>query len=179
MHNPVPVPKPADPHTNTASMTKEPVEISESFTTSPIQPEVIPTVLEIPSDSTPGPDQELFAGMANSPEVETDPMLCQADVSDRPQPIPADPDGPDAEPEVKPTDVCVDLTRRHLKHQQEANHSSLYPAEGPDRASSQNDTSPIHRQVLPDTQTQTQSSVWLFLIIGIAVTLSRSLLSPQ
>ncbi len=47
-------------------------------------------------------------GLANSPGVETDKILCPADVSDLPKPIPADPDGPDAETEVEPTDKCID-----------------------------------------------------------------------
>ncbi len=93
------------------SPTEEPVEIGKSHTTNPsypTKPEVLPAVLETLSDSTPGPDQESSIGLANSPEVETDPMLHPEGVSVRPQPIPADSDGPDAEPEVEPADECVD-----------------------------------------------------------------------
>ncbi len=84
------------------------MEIDESLTASPTKTKVHPAVLETPSDSTPGLDQELSIGLANSPEVEMDPMLSPEGVSDRPQPIPADSDGPDAKPEVEPADGCVD-----------------------------------------------------------------------
>ncbi len=87
-------------------------------------------VLESPSESTPVPDQESVSGLANGPAIETDPLMCPADVSEWPQPIPADSDGPDAEPEVDPTDEFVlTLAQRYLKHQQEANHLFLYHAE--------------------------------------------------
>ena len=126
-------------HTNITSTIEEPVEIEEFFTTSSLQLKMPPAVLETPLESTSGLDQELLVELAKSPEVETDPMLCPADVSNWPQPIPADFDNPNAEPEVEPTDECVDptLTPIYLKYPQEANHSSLYPTEGPDCASSQ------------------------------------------
>ncbi len=108
MCNPAPVPEPAESHTDAPSTAEEPVEIDESLTASPTQPEVHPAVLETPSESTPGPDQESFIGLASSPEVGTDPMLSPADVSDRPQPSPTDSNGPGAEPAVEPADVCVD-----------------------------------------------------------------------
>ncbi len=108
MHDPAPVPEAAEPHTNIPSAIEEPVEIGESFTASPLQHEMSPAVLGTPLESTSGPDQNLSVDLAKSPEVETDPMLCPTDVSNRPQSIPAGSDGPDAEPEVEPTDECVD-----------------------------------------------------------------------
>ena len=93
---PAPAPKPAEPHPDAPSPTEEPVEIDEPHTASPTEFEVQPSVLETPLDSTPGPDQESFTGSANSPEAETDPILCPEDVSDRLQAISADSDGPDA-----------------------------------------------------------------------------------
>ncbi len=107
MHDPAPVSETTELHTDTPSTTEEPVEIEESFTTSPLQSEMPPAVLETPLESASGPDQELSVDLAKSPEVEMDPVLCPTDVSNRPQPIPADSDGPNAEPEVKPTDECV------------------------------------------------------------------------
>ncbi len=114
--------------------------MNETPSPSPTEPEVQPIVLETLSDSTPGPDQESFTGSAHSPEVEMNTILCPNDVSDQLQPIPADSDGPDADPEVEPTDLCTDPAQGYLRHQWEAGHSFLFRAEGPDRASSQNDT---------------------------------------
>ncbi len=108
MHALTPLPKAAEPHTESPSKTEEPVEIDESFTANLLQPEVPPAVLETSLESTPGPDQEFPVELAKSPEVETDPVLRPADVSDRPQPSPANLDGPDAKPEVEPTEECVD-----------------------------------------------------------------------
>ncbi len=137
MHDPAPVPEPTEPHTDAPSMAEEPLEIDESFTASPTTPEVPPVVLETPSDSTPGPNQELFAGMANDPEIETDPGLCPADVSDRP--CPQTQLVPMPSQRSSPQTYMLTLTPCYLKHQREANNLFLYPAEGPDRASSQND----------------------------------------
>ena len=63
-------------------------------------------MLETLSDATPGP--ESFTGSANSPEAETDLILGPEDVSDQLQPTPADSDGPDADTEVEPADLCND-----------------------------------------------------------------------
>ena len=84
MANPAPVAEIAEPHTDIPSTIEEPVEIGESFTTSPLQFEVLPTVLEAPLESPSGPDQELSVDLTESPEVEMDPMLCPADVSNWP-----------------------------------------------------------------------------------------------
>ncbi len=108
MADPAPAAEIADPHTNIPSMTEELVEIEESFTASPIQPEVPPVVLEAPLESPSGPDQELTVDLAESPGVEMDPMSCPADVSNRPQSTPAESDGPEAEPEDEPTDERAD-----------------------------------------------------------------------
>ncbi len=99
MADPAPVGEIAEPHTNIPSATEKPVEIEESFNTSPLQPKVPPAVLEAPLASRSGPDQELSVDLTESPEVETDTMSCPADVSNRPQNIPAESDGPVAEPE--------------------------------------------------------------------------------
>ncbi len=180
MHDPASVHAPAEPHTDTPSTTEEPVELDESLTASPTQPEVQPAVLETPSDSTPGPDQKLLAGMANSLEVETDPMLCPADVSDRPQSIPAEPDGPDAEPQVEPTDVCVDPSPALPETSTGSRSLIPLPRRGiQSRKQPERYTLIRKLQVLPVTQAQNGSSVWLFPIIGIAVTLIRSFPSPQ
>ncbi len=48
MHDPAPAPEAAEPHTDIPSTIEEPVEIRESFTASPLQPEVPPTVLGTP-----------------------------------------------------------------------------------------------------------------------------------
>ncbi len=106
--DPAPAPEPAQPHPDVPSPIEEPVETDETHTTSPTEPEVQPAVLETPSDSTPDPNQESFAGSANSPEAETDLILCPENVPDRLQPIPADSDGPNADPEVEPAVLCDD-----------------------------------------------------------------------
>ncbi len=108
MRDPAPEAEITEPHTDIPSMTEEPVEIEESFTASPFQPEVPPMVSEAPLESLSGPDQELSVDLGKSPEVETDLMLCPTDVSNRPQSTPAGSDGPDAEPEVEPTDERID-----------------------------------------------------------------------
>ncbi len=98
-----------------------------------------PAVLETLLESASGPDQELSVDLAESPEVETDLMLCPTNVSNQPQPIPADSDGPDAEPEVEPTDECVNPYPELPEISPEADHPSLYPTGGPDRANSRKD----------------------------------------
>ncbi len=107
MPDPAPVAEIAEPHMDIPSTTEEPVEIEESFTASPARPEVSPTVLEAPLESPSGPDQELSVDLIKSPDVETDPETCPADVSNQLQSTPMEPDGPNAEPEDEPTDECV------------------------------------------------------------------------
>ena len=180
MCEPAPAPEPAESHTDAPSLTGEPVEIVDSLTARSTMPEVQPAVLETPSDSTPGPDQESSVGLANSPEVETDPMLCPADVSNRPQPIPADSDGPNAEPGVEPADECVDPYPALPETSTGSRSFIPLPCRGSRSCKQPEQYTLIRRmQVLPATQAQTRSFVWLFPIIGIAVTLSRSLPSPQ
>ncbi len=180
MHDPAPVPEAAEAHTDTLRTTEEPVEIDESFTTSPLQPEVPPAVLETPLESTSGPHQELPVALAKSPEVETDPMLCPAGVPNRPQSIPTDSDGPEAEPEVEPIDVCVN-PYPVLQETSTGSRSLVSLPRGGTRSRKQPERYiPIRRlQVLSVTQAQDGSSVCVFPIIGIDVTLSRSLPSPQ
>ncbi len=114
------------------------MEIEESFTASPAQPEVQPAVLETPLELPSGPDQELTVALTRSPEVEMDPMLCLADVSNRPQSNPTESDGPNAEPEDEPTEECVNPSPPVTRN----THGKpiTRPFTGPDCASSQNDT---------------------------------------
>ncbi len=108
---PVPDPAPAaeitEPRADIPSTTEERVEREESFTTSPAWPEVAPVVLEAPLELPSGPDQEFSEDLTDSPDAETDPETCPADVSSRLQSTPKEPDGPRAEPEDEPTDECV------------------------------------------------------------------------
>ncbi len=141
MPDPAPVAEIEEPHIDIPSTTEKPVEIEQSFTASPARPELSPTVLEVPLKSPSGPDQEVSWDLTESPDVETDPETCPADVSNRLQSTPAEPDGPNVEPEDEPTDECVDPSPNHPKKKpREADLSSLYPTEGPDRANSQRDT---------------------------------------
>ena len=177
MHDPAPEAEIAEPHTDIPSTTEEPVE---SFTASPLQPEAQPAVLETPLESPSGPDQELSVELAKSPEVETDPMSCPADVSNRSQPFPADSDGPNAEPEVEPTDECVDPFPQLPETSAGSRSLVPLPRKGTRSRKQPERYTPIRRlQVLPVTQARDGLSVWLFPIIGIAITLSRSLPSPQ
>ncbi len=107
MPDPAPVAKIAEPHIDTPSTTGEPVKIEESFTANPAQPEVSPAVLEAPLESPSDPDPELSVDLAESPEVETDPMSCPADVSNRQQPTPTGSDGLATESEDETTEECV------------------------------------------------------------------------
>ena len=141
MADPPPVAEIAEPHTDILSTTEEPVEMEESFTASPAQPEVSPALLEAPLESPSGPDQDLSVDLTESPEVETDPMSRPADVSNRPQSTLAESDGPSADQRISQQTNVLPLPPIYLKYPREADHSSLYPAEGPDRTSSQNDTS--------------------------------------
>ncbi len=150
MHDPVdalaPMPDPAptaaiaEPHIDIPSTTEEPVEMEKSFTASPAQPEVSPAVLEAPLESPSGPDQELSVDLTESPEVETDPVTCPADVSSQPQSTPAESDGPVAESEDEPTDKCVNPFPQ--SHEIPAGSRSLLPLprKAHDRANSQRDT---------------------------------------
>ncbi len=136
MLDPAPAPEPAEIHPYAPSPTEEPVETNETHTASPTEPEVQLTVLETLSDSTTGPDQELFTGSANSPEVETYPISCPNDVFNRLQPIMVPMPIQRSSPQI-----CVmTLVQGYLKHQREAGHLFIYLAEGADRASSQTDT---------------------------------------
>ncbi len=105
--DPAPVAEIAEPHIDTPGMTEEPVEIGESFNASPALAEVAPAVLEALLELPSGPDQEFSRDLTESPDVETDPETCPADVSNRLQSTPAEPDGLEAEPEDEPTDECV------------------------------------------------------------------------
>ena len=107
MSDPAPVTEIAEPHIDIPSTTEEPVEIEESFTASPARPEVPPAVLEAPLESPYGLDQKLSVDLTESPEVATDPEKCPADVSNRLQSTPEEPDGPNAKPEDEPTDERV------------------------------------------------------------------------
>ncbi len=64
-------------------------------------------MLETPLESRSGPDQELSVDLTESPEVETEMMSCPADVSSQTQPIPAELDGPEAEPRDELADERV------------------------------------------------------------------------
>ena len=105
--DPAPVAEIAEPRIDIPCTTEKPVEIEESFTASPARPEVAPAVLEAPLELSSGPDQEFSGDLTESPDVEMDPETCPSDVSNRLQSTPAEPDGPEAEPEDEPTDECV------------------------------------------------------------------------
>ncbi len=155
MHDPAPVLEAAEPHTDTLSTAEEPVETDESFIASPLQPEVSPAVLETPLESTSGPDQELSVELAKSPEVETCPMLCPAGVSNRPQPIPTDSDGPVAEPEAEPTDECVDPYPELSETSAGSRSLVPLPCRGTRSCKQPERDTPIRRlQVLPVTHAQ-------------------------
>ena len=178
--DPAPAPEPAEPHPNAPSLTKKAVETDETHTASPTKLEVQPAVLETPSDSTPGPDQELLTRSASGPETETDPILCPENVSDQMQPIAMDSDAPEADPEVEPADQYHNPSP--VLSETSTGSRSLVPL--PRRGT--RSRKQLHRytlirrlQVLPVTQAQNGSSVWLFPIIGIAVTLSKSFPSLQ
>ena len=104
MPDPAPVAEIAEPHIDTPSMTVEPVEIEQSFTASPAQPEVSTAVLETPLESPSDPNPELSVDQTESPEVEMDPVSCPADVSNWPQSTSTESEGPSAESEDDPTD---------------------------------------------------------------------------
>ncbi len=78
--NPAPVAESAEPRIDIPCTTEEPVEIEESFTTSPGQPEVTPMVLEAPLELPSGLDQEFSGNLTESPDAETDPETCPTDV---------------------------------------------------------------------------------------------------
>ncbi len=174
--DPAPVAEIAEPCIEIPSMTEEPVEIEESFTASSARPEVAPAVLEDPLEFSSGPDQEFSGDLTESPEVETDPETCPADVSNRLQSNPGDPDGPNAEPEDEPTDERVNPSPQSPKIPPGSRSLVPLPCRGTRSHKQPERYTPIQRlQVLPVTPAQDGSSVWLFPNIGIAVTLSRSL----
>ena len=72
MPDPAPVAEIAEPRIDIPSMTEEPVEIEESFTTSPARAEAAPAVLEAPLELSSGPDQEFSGDLTESPDVKTD-----------------------------------------------------------------------------------------------------------
>ena len=179
--DPAPVAEIAEPHIDIPNTTEEPVEIEESFTASPAQPEVSPAVLEALLESPSGPDQEFFLSveLTESPEVEMDPVACPAGVSNQPQSTPAEFDGPETEPEDEPTDDCVNPSSQSPKIPVGSRSLVPLPHRGTQSCKQPERYTPILRlQVLPVTQAQDGSSIWLFPNIGIAVTLSRSLPSP-
>ena len=120
MHDPVeispPVPDPAlvaettEPRIDIPTTTEEPVEIEESFTARPVRPVIAPAVLDALLESPLGPDQEFCGDLTDSPDVEKDPETCPADVSNRLQSTPAEPDGLAAVPEDEPTDECINIS---------------------------------------------------------------------
>ncbi len=138
--DPAPVAEIAEPRIDIPNTTVEPVEIEESFTASAAQPEVAPVVLEALLQLPSGPDQEFSGDLTDSPYVEADPETCPADVSNQLQSTREEPDGPNAEPEDEPTDECVNPFPQSPEIPPDADLSSLYPAEGPDRTNSQRDT---------------------------------------
>ncbi len=137
---PVPVAENTEPRIDIPCTTEEPVEIEESFTTSISQPEVAPMALESPLELSSGPDQEFSGELTESPDVETDPEMCPADVSNWLQSTPAEPDGSEAEPEGEPTDECVNPSPESPEIPLGSQSIIPYPAEGPDCANSQRDT---------------------------------------
>ncbi len=140
MHDPAPVTEVAEPHTDVPSMTEEPVEIEESFIASPLQPEISPAVLETPVELPSGPDQELSVDLAKSPEVgQTQCCVPQMSPTGHSPPLQVLM-APMPSQRLSPQTNVLTLTPSYLKYQREADHSSLYPAEGPNRASNQNDT---------------------------------------
>ncbi len=177
--NPAPVAEIAEPHIDIPSTTEEPVEIEESFTASHAWPEVPPAVLEAPLESPSGPDQELSGDLTGSPDMETDPETCPADISNRLQSTPAEPNGPNAEPEDEPTDELVNPSNQSPEIPPGSRSLIPLPRRGTRLRKQPERYTPIRRlQVLPVTQAREESSIWLFPNIGIAVTLSRSLPGP-
>ncbi len=186
VHDPVdispPVPDPGpvaeitEPCSDIPSTTEEPVEKEESFTASPAWPETAPAVLEAPLELPSGPDQEFSRDLTESPDVETDPETCPADVSNRLQSTPAEPDGPIAEQEDEPTDECVNPSPQSPAIPPGSRSLVPLPRRGTRSRQQPERYAPIRRlQVLPATPAQDGSSIWLFPNIGIAVMLSRSL----
>ena len=177
--DPAPVAEIAEPRIDIPCTTEEPVEIEESFTTSPGQPEVTPVVLEAPLELPLGPDQEFSGDLTEGPDVETDPETCPADVSNRLQSTSAGPDGPNAEPEDEPTNECVNPSPQLPKVPAGSRSLVPLPRRGTRSRKQPERYTPIRRlQVLPVTQAREESSIWLFPNIGVAVTLSRSLPGP-
>ncbi len=177
--DPAPVAETAEPRIDIPSTTEEPVEIEESFTASPAQPEVSPAVLEAPLESPSGPDPELYVNLTENPDVETDPETCPADVSNRLQSTPIDRDGPNAELEDEPTDERVNPSLQPPEIPPGGRSLIPLSSRGTRLHKQPERYNPIRRlQVLPFTQAREESSIWMFPNIGIAVTLSRSLPGP-
>ncbi len=180
MPDPAPVAEIAEPSIDNPSMTEEPVEIEQSLTASTAQPEVAPVVLEAPLELSSGPDQEFSGDLTESPDVEMDPETCPADVSNRLQSTPAEPDGPDVNPEDEPINECVNPSPESSEIPPGSQSLIPLPRRGTRLCKQPERYTPIRRlQVLPATPAQDGSSIWLFPNIGVAVTLSRSLPGPQ
>ncbi len=148
----------AEPHIDILSTTEEPVEIEESFTASPARPEVSPAVLEALLELPSGPDRELLVDLTESPEVETDPETCPADVSHRLQSTPVEPDGPNAEPEDEPTDELVNPSPKSPEIHPGSQSLVPLPHRGTRSRKQPERYTPIRRlQILPVTQARDES----------------------
>ncbi len=174
--DPIPTAEVPEPGTDTPGTTEEPVEMEESFTTSPAQPEMAPVVLEALLELPSGPDQEFSGELRNSLDAETDPETCPADVSSRLQSTFEEPDGPRAEPEDEPTDECENPSPESPEIPPGSRSLVPLPRRGTRLRKQPERYTPVRRlQVRPATPARDGSSIWLFPNIGIAVTLSRSL----
>ncbi len=179
MPDQTPVAEIAEPHIDIPSTTEEPVEIEKSLIASTAWPEVLSMVLEPPLELSSGPDQEFSGDLTESPDVETDPGTCPADVSNRLQSTPAEPHSPIAEPKDAPINECVNPSPQSPKIPPGSQSLVPLPRRGTRWCKQPERYTPIRRlQVLPVTPARDGSSTWLFPNIGIAVTLSRSLPGP-
>ncbi len=112
--------------------------------------------------------------------METAPMLHPEDVLAHLHPLPVDSAGPDADQEVEPADLCNDPSPGLPKTSTGSRSLIPLPHRGTRPCKQPDQYMPVCRlQVLPVSQAQTGSSVWLFPIIGIADTLSKSFPSLQ
>ncbi len=153
--DPAPVAEIAEPRIDIPCTTEEPVEIEESFTAGPTWPEVAPAVLEAPLELSSGPDQKFSGDLTESPDVETDPETCPADISNRLQTTPAEPDGPKAEPEDEPTDECVNPSPESPEIAPGSGSLVPLPHRGTSSRKQPERYTPVQRlQVLPATTAQ-------------------------
>ncbi len=173
---PAPVAEVTEPRIEIPCTTEKPVEIEESFTTSPARHGATPMVLETPLESPSGPDQEFSGDLTEGPDVETDPEMCPADVSNRPQSTPAEPDDPEAKLEDEPAEECVNPSPGPPVVPPGSQSLVPLPRRGTRLRKQPERYTPVRRlQVLPAAPAQDGSSIWLFPNIGIAVALTRSL----